>query len=184
MSCCCESQECRFESADTELALTFLDGRNEIDAYWQAAPRVGDSVWVDSAIVDETAVIAGTVTSIQWRQVRGIYGNPIVLIGVDGFDLKLVQVVVSKNDNRYSLKWPTGTDTPAIALKNMPFTPSRNCIQCNAPMTAKPTDKMAGSFDFTCPNPTCGRAWTLDWEYSLGQVGGIADAASEKELKP
>lgn len=103
MSCECE---CRFESADTSLHITFLDGRNEIDAYWESLPRVGESVSVDSRIENDIAVIAGIVTSVQWRRVRGIYGNPIVLIGVDGFDLQSVRVVIDK-ERQYSLDWST-----------------------------------------------------------------------------
>ena len=93
---CCDSQECRFESADPTLNITFLDGQNEIDAYWEALPRLGESVSIDSLIEGNTAVISGTVTAVQWRQVRGIYGNPFVLIGINGFDLQSVRVVIEE----------------------------------------------------------------------------------------
>jgi hypothetical protein len=162
MGCCCESQECRFESADTFLNITFMDGRNEIDAYWESLPRVGESVSVDSLIENETAVIAGAVTAVQWRQVRGIYGNPIVLIGVDGFDLQSVRVVIDK-ERQYRLEWdhvPPQTETKCGICRATP---------CLCSSLRRNAMRILGDY----------RSVIVE---SLAQGGRMPDAASKDEL--
>lgn len=102
MSCECE---CRFEVADTSLCITLLDGRHEITVYWDSLPRVGESVSLESLVDDDDAAIYGIVSSVQWRQVRGTHGNPIILIGINGFNLDRVRVLTNKQDHTYGLEW-------------------------------------------------------------------------------
>lgn len=113
MGCCCSDTECRFEEApDTSLTIEFLDGKCNISADWYGVPRVGDSVYLESRLVEDTCSITGIVTSVQWRSIRGCNANPVTLIGINGFDLKSVAITIT--DGSYGLKWEDETDADAV----------------------------------------------------------------------